>query len=104
MRLDGNGDTEGIQAFWCACHKTTIPQNCNYALCAGSPEEGKCVVCADPRGMKCKYDGCCERHMRCQNLVCWKHAQIFRNHDNIVLRVWCNRHTGERPGKNVKPT
>eukprot|EP00971_Amphidinium_carterae_P063213 1251013-Amphidinium_carterae.1 len=72
--------------------------------CSGSPEEGECVVRADPRGMVCEYGGLCDSHGRCQNIVCWKHAQVFRDHDDIVLQVWCNGHPGERPGKNVKPT
>eukprot|EP00971_Amphidinium_carterae_P108803 2154324-Amphidinium_carterae.1 len=54
MRIDGNGDLEGIQAFWCACHKTTIPRNCDYALCCGGPEEGECVVCVEESNVNMK--------------------------------------------------
>eukprot|EP00971_Amphidinium_carterae_P275635 5469157-Amphidinium_carterae.1 len=73
MKIDGSGDTEGIQAFWCACHKTTIPQDSAYSLFCGDPEEGECVTCADPRGIACECAGFIEGHRRCQNFVCMRH-------------------------------
>eukprot|EP00971_Amphidinium_carterae_P335233 6470953-Amphidinium_carterae.1 len=104
LEIDGDGVTEGIQAFWCACHKTTIPQDSRYSLRCGEPGEGECITCADPRALVCEYDGLVAGHRPCRNLVCMKHCKVFRDLDDNIAKVWCNSHGGERPGKYAPST
>eukprot|EP00971_Amphidinium_carterae_P321124 6383186-Amphidinium_carterae.1 len=104
MKIDGEGVTEGMQAFWCSCHKTTIPQDCAYSLRCGEPEEGECDACADPRAFLCEYDGLVARHRLCQMKICYNHCRAFRDEDGNITKIWCNDHTGERPGKYGAPT
>eukprot|EP00971_Amphidinium_carterae_P027355 538881-Amphidinium_carterae.1 len=104
LKIDAEGVTEGVQAFWCACHKTTTPQDCRYPLRCGEPGEGECIQCADPRAIACECDGLVAGHRRCRNLVCLKHCKVFRDPDDNVAKIWCNDHGGERPGKYAPPT
>eukprot|EP00971_Amphidinium_carterae_P005313 106032-Amphidinium_carterae.1 len=104
LKIDGEGVTEEIQAFWCACHKTTIPQDCGYSLRCGEPGEGECTTCADPRALVCEYDGFVAGHRRCRKHVCLNHCTVFRDEDENVIKIWCNNHSGERPGKYGPPT
>eukprot|EP00971_Amphidinium_carterae_P154894 3071468-Amphidinium_carterae.1 len=49
---------EPIGAFWCACHKTTLPENCAYSLRCGYPNEGECGPCGDARAFECEHERC----------------------------------------------
>eukprot|EP00971_Amphidinium_carterae_P218424 4335426-Amphidinium_carterae.1 len=65
----------GCMSFWCACHKTTIPQDSAYALCCGNPDEGECIACADPRGLACEYAGLTEGHLLKPRAFCARDSQ-----------------------------
>eukprot|EP00971_Amphidinium_carterae_P329536 6462054-Amphidinium_carterae.1 len=98
LKIDGEEVTEGIQAFWCACHKTTIPQDCAYSLRCGEPEEGECIICGDPRAVTCEYGGLDVGHRPCRKHVCFEHCTVFRDdEDQNITKIWRNNHTGERP-------
>eukprot|EP00971_Amphidinium_carterae_P039919 783569-Amphidinium_carterae.1 len=103
LKVDGEGVLEGIKGFWCGCHKTTLPQDCAYVLRCGDPDEGECGVCADPRAFICEY-GSDAGHRPSSRTVCFKHCAVFRDEDQNVIKIWCNNHPGERPGKREEPT